>query len=65
MKRIGIKPESTAPIMRAYIENNLFDDPQPVFLYYVEPHYMIDSQNEDTDNFFKFELKLFENLTLY
>lgn len=41
-RELVLKPESTAPIMRAYIENNLFDDPQPVFLYYVEPHFRYD-----------------------
>lgn len=41
-KHLVLKPESTAPIMRAYIENNLVEDPQPVFLYYVEPHFRFD-----------------------
>lgn len=33
-----LKPESTAGVMRAYIEN-LLDEPQPVYLYYIEPHF--------------------------
>lgn len=41
-RELVLKPESTAPIMRAYIENNLQEDPQPVFLYYVEPHFRYD-----------------------
>jgi histidyl-tRNA synthetase len=28
--------------MRAYIENGLVEDTQPVFLYYVEPHFRFD-----------------------
>lgn len=41
-RELVLKPESTAPIMRAYIENNLLSESQPVFLYYVEPHFRYD-----------------------
>lgn len=41
-RELVLKPESTAPIMRAYIENDLQSEPQPVFLYYVEPHFRYD-----------------------
>jgi len=41
-RELVLKPESTAPIMRAYIENNLLEESQPVFLYYVEPHFRYD-----------------------
>lgn len=41
-RELVLKPESTAPIMRAYIENDMQSDPQPVFLYYVEPHFRYD-----------------------
>lgn len=41
-RELVLKPESTAPIMRAYLENNLTEDPQPVFLYYMEPHFRYD-----------------------
>lgn len=41
-KNLVLKPESTTPIMRAYIENGLVEDTQPVFLYYVEPHFRFD-----------------------
>jgi histidyl-tRNA synthetase len=33
-----MKPESTAGVMRAYLENML-QEPQPVYLYYIEPHF--------------------------
>ena len=36
-----LKPESTAGVMRAYLEN-FTQDPQPVYLYYVEPHFRYD-----------------------
>ncbi|MBW7954614.1 histidine--tRNA ligase [Candidatus Gracilibacteria bacterium] len=41
-RELVLKPESTAPIMRSYIENDLLSEPQPVFLYYVEPHFRYD-----------------------
>lgn len=33
-----LKPESTAGVMRSYLENFL-EEPQPVHLYYIEPHF--------------------------
>ncbi len=41
-RELVLKPESTAWIMRAYIENDMQSEPQPVFLYYVEPHFRYD-----------------------
>jgi histidyl-tRNA synthetase len=41
-RELVLKPETTAPVMRAYIENDLQSEPQPVFLYYVEPHFRYD-----------------------
>lgn len=41
-RELVMKPESTAWIMRAYIENDMQSEPQPVFLYYVEPHFRYD-----------------------
>ncbi len=41
-RELVLKPESTAPIMRAYIEDDMLSEPQPVFLYYVEPHFRYD-----------------------
>lgn len=36
-----LKPESTAGVMRSYLEN-FQNDPQPVYLYYIEPHFRYD-----------------------
>lgn len=41
-RELVLKPETTAPVMRAYIENDMQSEPQPVFLYYVEPHFRYD-----------------------
>lgn len=40
-REVVLKPESTAGVMRAYLENFL-DEPQPVYLYYIEPHFRYD-----------------------
>ncbi|EKE29214.1 MAG: Histidyl-tRNA synthetase [uncultured bacterium (gcode 4)] len=37
-RELVMKPESTAWIMRSYIENFL-DETQPVYYYYIEPHF--------------------------
>lgn len=37
-RELVMKPESTAWVMRAYLENFL-DETQPVYLYYIEPHF--------------------------
>lgn len=41
-RELVLKPESTAGIMRAYIENDMQSLAQPVYLYYVEPHFRYD-----------------------
>lgn len=37
-----MKPESTAAVMRAYIQSDMQSQPQPVYLYYIEPHFRYD-----------------------
>jgi histidyl-tRNA synthetase len=37
--RLALKPESTAGVVRAYIENGLASQPKPIELYYIEPHF--------------------------
>lgn len=37
-RELVMKPESTAGVMRAYLESML-QEPQPVYLYYIEPHF--------------------------
>jgi histidyl-tRNA synthetase len=39
---MAMRPESTAPICRAYIEHGMGSLPQPVQLYYLEPHFRHD-----------------------
>lgn len=41
-RELVLKPESTPGVLRAYLENHLFDEPQPVSLYYIEPHFRYD-----------------------
>ena len=40
-RELVLKPESTAGIMRSYLEN-FKEEPQPVYLYYIEPHFRYD-----------------------
>jgi len=41
-RSITLRPEGTAPIVRAYLENNLHAGPQPVKLYYMGPMFRYD-----------------------
>lgn len=36
-RSITLKPEGTSPVMRAYLEHNMYADPAPTKLYYVTP----------------------------
>jgi histidyl-tRNA synthetase len=38
-RSITLKPEGTAPVVRSFIENNIFNDPQPTKIYYITPCY--------------------------
>lgn len=38
-RSLTLKPESTASICRAYIQHGMHNLPQPVELYYIEPHF--------------------------
>jgi histidyl-tRNA synthetase len=38
-KRFALKPESTAGVVRAYLEHGMASLPKPVELYYIEPHF--------------------------
>ncbi len=47
-----LKPEGTAPVARAYIENALFNEPQPVKFYYFSPFFRHEKpQAHDLDSF--------------
>jgi histidyl-tRNA synthetase len=41
-RELVMKPESTPGVLRAYIENNLQEEPQPIYWYYIEPHFRYD-----------------------
>lgn len=41
-RELVLKPESTPGVLRAYIENNMMEESQPVYLYYIEPHFRYD-----------------------
>ncbi|MBU1993045.1 histidine--tRNA ligase [Patescibacteria group bacterium] len=41
-RSLTLKPEGTAGVVRAYIEHGMAQWPQPVELYYVEPHFRYD-----------------------
>lgn len=41
-RELVLKPESTPGVLRAYIENNMMEEPQPVYFYYIEPHFRYD-----------------------
>jgi histidyl-tRNA synthetase len=41
-RELVLKPESTPGVLRAYIENNLAEEPQPIYWYYMEPHFRYD-----------------------
>lgn len=41
-RSLTLKPEGTAGVVRAYLEHNMQNWPQPVLLYYIEPHFRYD-----------------------
>lgn len=41
-RSLTLKPESTAGVVRSYIQNGMGALPQPVELYYIEPHFRYD-----------------------
>lgn len=38
-KKLALKPEGTAGVVRAYLQHGMQQLPQPVELYYIEPHF--------------------------
>jgi len=41
-RSLTLKPESTAGVVRSYLQNGMANWPQPVELYYIEPHFRYD-----------------------
>ncbi len=38
-KKLALRPENTAGVVRAYLEHGMHQEPQPVELYYIEPFF--------------------------
>ncbi|MEK7146339.1 MAG: ATP phosphoribosyltransferase regulatory subunit, partial [Patescibacteria group bacterium] len=41
-RSMTLKPEGTAGVVRAYLQHGMKELPQPVELYYIEPHFRYD-----------------------
>jgi histidyl-tRNA synthetase len=41
-RKLALKPEGTAGVTRSYIQHGMNQLPQPVLLYYIEPHFRYD-----------------------
>lgn len=41
-RKLTLKPEGTAGVVRSYLEHNMQNLPKPVLLYYIEPHFRYD-----------------------
>ncbi len=49
-QNLALKPEGTSGIARSYIENSMSEWPQPVLLYYIEPHFRYDKPEKGRCN---------------
>jgi histidyl-tRNA synthetase len=47
-KAYTLRPEGTAGVIRAYLQHDMKELPQPVELYYIEPHYRYDRPQKGT-----------------
>ncbi|HEY4476402.1 MAG TPA: histidine--tRNA ligase [Candidatus Paceibacterota bacterium] len=57
--RLALRPEGTAPIMRAYFEHGLQSQPQPIMLYYHGPFFRHDNpQKGRYREFYQFGLEV-------
>ncbi len=57
--RLALRPEGTAPIMRAYIEHGMQSEPQPVMLYYHGPFFRHENpQRGRYRQFYQFGLEI-------
>ena len=57
--RLALRPEGTAPSIRAYLEDGMFSWPQPVMLYYYGPFFRHDSpQRGRYRQFYQFGLEI-------
>ncbi len=57
--KLALRPEGTAPVMRAYFENGMQAQPQPVMLYYHGPYFRHDNpQKGRYRQFYQFGLEV-------
>ncbi|PIR55603.1 histidine--tRNA ligase [Candidatus Peregrinibacteria bacterium CG10_big_fil_rev_8_21_14_0_10_36_19] len=47
-KKMALKPEGTSGLVRSYIQNEMDQLPQPVMLYYFEPHFRTEDPKKGT-----------------
>lgn len=58
-RSLTLKPEGTAGVVRSYIQNGMQQLPQPVMLYYIEPHFRYDKpQKGRYRQFWQFGLEI-------
>ena len=58
-RSLTLKPEGTAGVVRSYIQNGMQELPQPVELYYIEPHFRYDRpQKGRYRQFFQFGFEI-------
>lgn len=61
-----LKPEGTAPVVRAYIENSLYANPQPTKLFYNTPCYRYEQPQEGRKReFHQFGVEVFSSSNPY
>lgn len=61
-----LKPEGTAPVVRAYIENSLYANPQPTKLFYITPCFRYEQPQEGRKRaFHQFGVEVFSSSNPY
>lgn len=62
----SLKPEGTAPVVRAYIENSLYANPQPTKLFYITPCFRYEQPQEGRKRaFHQFGVEVFSSSNTY
>lgn len=62
----SLKPEGTAPVVRSYIENSLYANPQPTKLFYITPCFRYEQPQEGRKRaFHQFGVEVFSSTNPY
>lgn len=62
----SLKPEGTAPVVRSYIENSLYSNPQPTKLFYITPCFRYEQPQEGRKRaFHQFGIEVFSSENPY